>query len=125
MFNVVVHPLVQNGTPCPGILRKQNVSAPNNASGTDPRRMIKGSRKLLNCAASTRKISTAERMNIGRNLFPSPRSCRDPPQRLIERQERSAHELHRVELLEAIQRPRLSLAHQRRECAQRDELSVR
>ena len=62
-----------------GILRKVKISAPNIASGTEPARMTKGSRKLLNCAASTRKISTMARAKAGRNLLPSLRSWRDSP----------------------------------------------
>jgi hypothetical protein len=41
--------------------------------------MMNGSRKLLNWAASTRKISTAESAIIGRNLLPSVRNWRDSP----------------------------------------------
>jgi hypothetical protein len=62
-----------------GILRKASARAPNMPSGTDPARMTKGSRKLLNCADSTRKISTTARMKAGRNLLPSVRSWRDSP----------------------------------------------
>ena len=62
-----------------GILRKVKMSAPNIASGTEPARMTNGSRKLLNCAASTRKISTSASPNAGRNLLPSVRSWRDSP----------------------------------------------
>ena len=49
------------------------------ASGTEPARMTNGSRKLLNCAASTRKIRMTARLNAGRNRFPSVRSWRDSP----------------------------------------------
>ena len=76
---VVVQPLVQKGMFGLGILRKVIKSAPNMASGTEPARMTKGSRKLLNCAASTRKMSTTASMNAGRNLSPSVRSWRDSP----------------------------------------------
>ena len=62
-----------------GILRKVKMSAPNMASGTEPSRMMNGSRKLLNCAARTRKMRTTARPNAGRNLSPSTRSCRDSP----------------------------------------------
>ena len=48
---VVVHPWVQNGTLGSGIFRKVKIRAPNMARGTDPARITKGSRKLLNCAA--------------------------------------------------------------------------
>jgi hypothetical protein len=34
--------------------RKENSSAPEMASGTEPARMMNGSRKLSNCAARTR-----------------------------------------------------------------------
>ena len=34
--------------------RNENIKAPETASGTDPTRMMNGSRKLSNCAASTR-----------------------------------------------------------------------
>jgi hypothetical protein len=34
--------------------RNENRRAPETASGTEPARMMKGSRKLSNCAASTR-----------------------------------------------------------------------
>jgi hypothetical protein len=34
--------------------RKEKRRAPEMASGTEPARMMKGSRKLSNCAASTR-----------------------------------------------------------------------
>ena len=71
MLIVVVQPFVQNGMFGFGIFKKQKISAPNSASGTEPRRMMNGSRKLLNSAASTRKISTTARMNAGRNLSPS------------------------------------------------------
>ena len=79
MFIVVVQPRVQNGTFGSGIFRNVKMSAPNMASGTEPARMTNGSRKLLNCAASTRKISTMARPNAGRNLPPSVRSWRDSP----------------------------------------------
>ena len=62
-----------------GILRNVIRSAPNMASGTDPARITNGSRKLLNCAASTRKMRTMARRNAGRNLLPSVRSWRDSP----------------------------------------------
>jgi hypothetical protein len=39
--------------------RKIGSIAPTKASGTEPSRMMNGSRKLLNCAASTRKINTS------------------------------------------------------------------
>ena len=55
------------------------MSAPNIASGTDPKMMIHGSRKLLNCAASTRKIKVMASSIAGRNLLPSVRNCRDSP----------------------------------------------
>ncbi len=55
------------------------ISAPNMASGTEPARMTNGSRKLLNWAASTRKIRMTARPKAGRNLFPSVRSWRDSP----------------------------------------------
>ena len=38
MFSVVVQPFVKKGIPCPGIFRKQNINAPNIASGTEPAR---------------------------------------------------------------------------------------
>jgi hypothetical protein len=38
------------------------------ASGTEPHRMMNGSRKLLNCAASTRKMSTSARMKRRQEL---------------------------------------------------------
>ena len=79
MLRVVVQPWVQNGTFGSGIFRKVKTSAPNIASGTDPARMTKGSRKLLNCAASTRKIRITASPKAGRNLLPSVRSCRDSP----------------------------------------------
>ncbi len=62
-----------------GILRKVISNAPNMASGTEPARITKGSRKLLNCAASTRKMSTTASRKAGRNLSPSVRSWRDSP----------------------------------------------
>ena len=79
MFSVVVQPCVQNGMFGSGIFRKLKISAPNMASGTEPGRMMNGSRKLLNCAASTRKIRTTARTKAGRNLLPSVRSWRDSP----------------------------------------------
>ena len=122
---VVVHPLVKNGICGFGIFRKVVISAPKMASGTEPARMTSGSRKLLNCAASTRKISTTARPNAGRNLLPS---CAELPRlagvvdlvslgqdlrRLVleERQavvERGRHaaDLHRVQLLEPVERAR-------------------
>ena len=56
-----------------GNFRNMKISAPKIASGTEPSRMMKGSRKLLNCAASTRKISTTASPKAGRNLLPSTR----------------------------------------------------
>lgn len=44
------------GTFGSGIFRKLKINAPNMAGGTDPARMTKGSRTLLNCAASTRNM---------------------------------------------------------------------
>jgi hypothetical protein len=67
MFSVVVQPSVQKGTFGSGIFRKVKTSAPNMASGTEPARMTKGSRKLLNWAASTRKIRMMARVKVGRN----------------------------------------------------------
>ncbi len=55
------------------------ISAPKIASGAEPRMMMNGSRKLLNCAASTRKIRTTARTNADRNLFPSVRWNRESP----------------------------------------------
>ena len=68
MFKVVVHPFVKNGMLGLGIFRKLNIRAPNMASGTEPSRMMNGSRKLLNCAASTRKIRTSASRKAGTNL---------------------------------------------------------
>ena len=79
MFIVVVQPFVKNGRFGFGIFQKQKISAPNIASGIEPRMMMNGSRKLLNCAASTRKISTIASTNAGRNLLPSVRNWRDSP----------------------------------------------
>ena len=76
---VVVQPSVKNGMFGFGILRNVIASAPNMPSGTEPARMTKGSRKLLNCAASTRKMSTTARPKAGRNLLPSVRNWRDSP----------------------------------------------
>jgi hypothetical protein len=42
-----------------GFQRKIGSIAATSASGTEPRMMMNGSRKLLNCAASTRKIRTS------------------------------------------------------------------
>ena len=50
------------------------IIAPKSASGTEPSRMMNGSRKLLNCAARTRKIRMTARPKAGRNLSPSTRS---------------------------------------------------
>ena len=44
-----------------GIFKNMKITAPNSASGTEPSRMINGSRKLLNCAARTRKIKTTDK----------------------------------------------------------------
>ncbi len=44
------------------------MAAPKRASGTDPSRMMKGSRKLLNCAASTRKMRTTASRKTPPNL---------------------------------------------------------
>jgi len=79
MLRVVVQPSVKNRMLGLGIFRKVKASAPNMASGTEPARITSGSRKLLNCAASTRKISTTASRKAGRNLFPSVRSWRDSP----------------------------------------------
>jgi hypothetical protein len=49
------------------------------ASGTEPSKMMSGSRKLLNCAASTRKIKTNASVKADRNLLPSVRNWRDSP----------------------------------------------
>src|SRR6266550_4715588 len=63
---------------CPnGIFKNMKRPAPNMASGTDPNRIMNGSRKLLNCAARTRKISTSESKNTPRNLLPSIERPRD------------------------------------------------
>ena len=48
----------EEGSSANGIFRNMKMSAPNMASGTEPSRMMSGSRKLLNCAARTRKIRT-------------------------------------------------------------------
>ena len=78
-MSVVVQPWVQNGMFGSGIFRKVKISAPNMASGTEPARITKGSRKLLNWAASTRNIRITARAKAGRNLLPSVRSWRDSP----------------------------------------------
>ena len=75
----VVQPFVQNGMFGFGIFRKQKISAPKIASGTEPRMMMNGSRKLLNCAASTKMINTTASANAGRNLSPSLRKNRESP----------------------------------------------
>ena len=81
MLSVVVHPSVSlNDIPGgPWNFRKVKISAPNIASGTEPARMTNGSRNELNCAASTRKITSSARPIAGRNLPPSCRSWRDSP----------------------------------------------
>ena len=76
---LVVHPSVQNGTLGAGIFRKVKTSDPNMANGTEPSRMMSGSRKLLNCAARTRKMRTSAKAKAERNLSPSSRSWRDSP----------------------------------------------
>ena len=79
MLRVVVQPSVKKGRLGLGIFRKVKTRAPNMASGTEPARMTRGSRKQLNWAASTRKISTTASRKAGRKRFPSVRSCRDSP----------------------------------------------
>ena len=64
----MVHPFVKNGTFRYSSFRKLKMSAPNIASGTEPRRMMNGSRKLLNWAASTRKISTNAEEKCGQKF---------------------------------------------------------
>ena len=77
MFNDVVQPLVKNVPN--GIFKNMKMTAPKSASGTEPNRTMNGSRKLLNCAARTKKINTIANTNTGINLSPSVRSWRDSP----------------------------------------------
>src|SRR6266481_5407139 len=75
MLNEVVQLSVKN---CPkGIFKNMKMAAPNMASGTEPHRIINGSRKLLNWAARTRKINTSESKNTPRNLLPAIERSRD------------------------------------------------
>ena len=106
---------------------------------------MNGSRKLLNCAARTRKMSTTARPKAGRNLLPSVRSCRDftgvidnvalgqnlarfvlkKLERRIERPSRYAANRDRVELLHPIERTRHGLVLDLRDRAQWNQLAIR
>ena len=81
MLNVVVHPSVKKGRFGFGNFRNMKIAEPNMASGTEPPRMTSGSRKLLNCAARTRKMSATASPIVVQNfaLPPSRRSWRDSP----------------------------------------------
>ena len=79
MLIVVVQPSVKKAMLGFGIFRKQKMSAPNNANGTEPSRMMSGSRKLLNCAANTRKIRTSASAKAETKELPPTRNWRDSP----------------------------------------------
>ena len=121
------------------------MSAPNIASGTEPARMTKGSRKLLNWAASTRKIRMTARAKAGQELVPLGAQlarlagvvediplgqdlCRlvlQEAQGLIQRPHRHAADLDRVELLEAVERAGHHGFAKRGDGGERDQFSVR
>src|SRR6266487_2180387 len=61
MFNEVVQPLVKNVPN--GIFKNMKITAPKSASGTEPNKTMNGSRKLLNCAASTKTINSLDLRN--------------------------------------------------------------
>jgi hypothetical protein len=69
MLNEVVHLSVKNSPN--GIFKNMKRPAPNMASGTDPNRIMNGSRKLLNCAARTKDQPSdskhSEKFAFGRN----------------------------------------------------------
>ena len=54
-----------------GIFKKVNTKAPNSAIGTEPNKITIGSRKLLYCAANTRKIIVIASIKAGRKVLPS------------------------------------------------------
>ena len=72
MLKVVVQPSVKKLKSGEGIFKKVKIHAPNTAKGTDPKRIIKGSRKELNCAASTKKTTMIAKAKVRRNLLLPP-----------------------------------------------------
>ncbi len=69
-MSVVVQPSVKKGMSGLGIFRNIKMRAPNSASGTEPARMTRGSRKLLNWAGKHKKDEHHGKSEGGKELVP-------------------------------------------------------